>query len=271
MAKKDDALARQQEPGALSMERPSFIETEQTGLEDVGSDDLRLPRLAIAQGLSHQMIPTNALYMPDLKMFQLFNDLTNEIYGMGPLTFFIVRRDVKRIEFDPNDRNIPIDLDVPAGDPRTLWTKDENGKGVPPRATKFVEFIICLLTPDANGRFTYNPDQIEPIVLSIQETNKFNKRAHERLTGYAKLRKPPAPIYAGLYTIKSGTEQNAKGTFGVPVPANAGFITDPQLYAFAKKLNTDWASKTIHVTREVDDSFDAEEMERQAAADNSGM
>src|SRR5580765_5244010 len=161
----DDALQRP--TGNLA--RPSFIETSTAGTEDITTEDLKLPRLCIAQGLSSQMLPGDSTYIDGLKLFQLFNDLTGEIYGNGPLKVIIGRRDVKRIEFDPDDRKIPLDLEVPYGDPRLKWTKDEYGKGVPPRAIKFVEFVCLIVHTDGRPP--------EPIVVSIQETNKFNKKA----------------------------------------------------------------------------------------------
>src|SRR5262245_13308533 len=81
--------------------RPNTLAQELTGTEDIGPNDVRLPRLAIAQGLSNEMIPGDARYLPDLKLFDFFNDLSGEIYGQGPITFVPVRRDVRRIEFVP--------------------------------------------------------------------------------------------------------------------------------------------------------------------------
>jgi hypothetical protein len=246
------------QPTGVVVPRPSFIETSTEGTEGITADDLKLPRLAIAQGLSPQMLPGDSAYIDGLKLFQLFNDLTGEIYGNGPIKFVIGRRDVKRIEFDPNDRKVPIDLDVPANDERNYWTKDENGRGVAPRATKFVEFIVLLLRDG-------HPPQ--PVVISISETNKFSRKASERLTGFTKMRQPPVPIYAGLYTVETKSEKNDKGTFGVFVFRNHadGLIQDEATYRLAQAFCRGLQGKDIHVQREAgDDSFDVDAMDASA-------
>lgn len=244
-----------------TLERPKGLTGSVAGTEDIGLDDLRLPRLAIAQGLSNQLVPSDSSYIPDLKLFQMFNDLSRDIYGTGPLTFVPVQRSVKYIEFVPRDLGGGIvDMDVKPGDPRTKWTKDAEGKRVPPVATRFVEFIILLLRP---GKVP------EPIVLSIKDTNKFNRRASEQLTAFIKFRN--AEIYAGLYKVEVKPEKNDKGTFGVYVVKNAGFIpvdtpAGKALFDHAKQFADSLEGKNIVVDREPvgDDDFDPAELERQS-------
>lgn len=247
-------------------ERPKSLDRDDlTGTEDIGARDVRLPRLGIAQGLSHQITPGDAQYIEGLKLFDMFNDLTGEIYGRGPITFVPIRRDVRRIEFTPRSEGGGIvDTDVPPNDPRLLWTwstpelKASGAKAdVPPRATTFVEFVVLLLR---SGRAP------ECVVLSIKGTNKWNRRASDQLTTFIKLRN--APIYAGLYTVDTLTPaKNDSGTFGVPVCKNAGWVPkDTQagaaLYAYAEQFHASLAGKTIVVDREPGaDDFDPETME----------
>lgn len=243
-------------------ERPAFIEDSAAGTEQIGKADVKIPRLAIAQGLSPQLIPGDPSNIPGLQIGQFFNDLSGEIYGKGPLQFIVVRRDVKRIEFDPNDRKIPIDLNVPAHDPRNDWTKGPDGKGVAPRATKFVEFVVLLLHKDRVP---------EPIVASIQESNKFNKKTNERLSGFLKMKQPPAPIYSCIYEFTVGMEKNDKGTFGTWTVAQVGFVQDPALYALAKKSYEDWKDKTVDVNRVAEDADTFDPASMEGAGDTSGM
>lgn len=235
-----------------TLDRPKSLDpNDRAGTEDIGPQDVRLPRLATAQGLSPQMMPDDGQYIDGLKLFDMFNDVTGEIYGRGPLMFVPVRRDVRRIEFTPRAEGGGIvDMDVPVNDPRLGWTVDR-GQRLPPRATTFIEFVILLL------RAGKAP---EPIVLSIKSTNKFNRRASNQLTTFVKLRN--APIYAGLYTIVSGSEKNDKGTFGVPVIKNAGWIpvdtpAGAALFTFAKDFHRSLEGKVIVVEREPgSDDFD---------------
>lgn len=253
------------QPGGAMMERPSFIpEGDTTGTEGITSDDIRLPRLAIAQGLSPQVTPGDSAYMEDLKLFQMFNDFSKVIYGNGPLFFIPVRRDVRRIEFKPrSEGGGVIDMNVSPNDPRTLWTNDGEGKRVPPKATKFNEFVVLLLD-------TKTGQVSEPIVLSIKDTNKWNRRAATDLNGFIKMHaskgKKSVPIYGVIYTIESKPEKNDSGTFGVPVIKQYNFVMDQEMFknaaAFAKSLE----GKNIQVEREPgeeDPGFDPNEIEGQ--------
>lgn len=232
--------------------RPKTLAHDLTGTEDIGPNDVRLPRLAIAQGLSNEMIPGDARYIPDLKLFDFFNDLTGEVYGSAQLTFVPVRRDIRRIEFVPRSEGGGIvDMDVPPHDPRNQWTKDANGEKHPPVATKFTEFVVLLLRPGKRP---------EPIMLSIKDTNKFNRRAAEQLTTFIKLR--GAAIYAGLYQVHVKPEKNDKGTFGTPVVKNAGFInvdipSGRALYNYAEQFAASIDGKNLVVNRDTTDDSDS--------------
>lgn len=223
------------------MSRPAFINPQDKfGTESITKDDLRFPRLGIAQGLSHQMIPGDPVYIDGLRLGEMFNDLSNEIYGRGPLTFIPLRRDVVRIEFDPNDGTKVLDRDVPANDPRMFWDGDE-----PPKATKFTEFISVLIRPDRKP---------EPIVISIKETNKHMRRAAERLTGYVRFQ--DGPIYAAYKTVEVAMEKNDKGTFGVFVFKNKGFIQDERMYRWCEEQAHALEGKVIDVQRDSSQDFD---------------
>lgn len=245
-------------PGGLelfSSDRPDFIpEGDTTGTEGIGVDDIRLPRLAIAQGLSHEMTPGDAKYIEGLTMFDLFNDFTQERYGKGPLTFVVIRRDVRRIEFKPrSEGGGVVDMNVPANDPRTMWTDDPDDptKRIPPKATKFNEYVIWLLKPGV--------PEPETILLSIKDTNKFNRKATTDLNGFIKSHaskgKKSVPIYGVAYAIHVVPEKNDKGTFGTPVIKQAGkdgkpaFITNQDFFAAAAKYELSLRGKNIVTDR----------------------
>lgn len=249
----NDKLAKR-EDAALMEELPDFIDKgDATGTEDITSEDLRMPRLAIAQGLSPQLLRGNSDHIEGLQMFDIFNDLTQENYGQGPIYFIPIKREVRRIEFVPREEGGGIkDLDVPPNDPRTFWTVDDvTGERIPPTATKFVEFVVLI--SKSNG--------VEPIVLSIKDTNKWNRRAAERLTGFIKLPHPKhgvLPIYAKIYSLESKTESNDKGTFGVPVIKQTGLVQDPNIYKFAKSFRKSLEGKVIVIQREPGDETEVE-------------
>lgn len=237
-------------------ERPKSLKHE-TGAQDIDTEGIRLPRLSIAQGLSPQITPGDVQQIEGLALFDMFNDITGEIYGKGPITFVPVKaytgKDARRIEFRPRSEGGGIiDMDVPPGDPRLDWTV-EDGVRKPPRATTFQEYVIILLR---SGKAP------EPIVLSIKGTNKHNRRASDYLTSTIGFR--PGRIFSGMYTVDTKVPvKNDKGTFGVPRIKNAGFVpvdtpAGSALYEFAEKFHDSLEGKTIIVERETLDENEAD-------------
>lgn len=249
-------------------ERPKSIDpNDRRGTEDIGMDELRLPRLAIAQGLSDELKETNANRIEGLKPYDFFNNMTGEVYGRGPLTIIPIRRDVRRIEFIPRSEGGGIrDMNVPKGDPRLRWTGTGDDRK-PPLATEFIEFPCLLLRPNMAP---------EPSVLSIKMTNKWNRRSADQLTLFIKNKN--APIFAGMYLIESKPINNGKGEFGVPIPKNAGFIPKDtpigaKIYKLAEDIATSWEGKKVAVDASLApdaDDFDPEQLERESQAAHAG-
>jgi len=254
-------------------ERPAEIDPrDRSGKEGIGIDEIQLPRLVVAQGLHPQLVPGQVGYIEGLAIGKMFNDVTEEIYGTGPVTVVPILRHVTRIEFDPNDRKVVLDRDVPPGDERLKWRRGTgpNGEDEPPSATEFIEFVSLILRP---GR------EPERIVVSIKTTNKEMRAAAKRFTTYIDNRN--GPIYSGLYHLSStmvkGKNRKGQDTlYGVFVVKNAGYIPTqtPQgkaLYEYAKMFHEASKGKTIVVEREGagDDDFDPEVMdaESRSAAD----
>ena len=248
--------------GTLS--RPAELDpSDQAGLEGITRDEIQLPRLTIAQGLSPQLVPGEGTFIQGLSIGQMFNDVTSEIYGNGPLTVVPVQRHVTRIEFDPENRRVPLDRNVPADDPRMFWNGDE-----PPRATEFVEFVCVLLRP---GKAP------ERLVVSIKTTNKQMRAAAKLWTTFIMMR--GTAIYSGMYhltaKIEKGKNKDGQDTmYGVFIVKNAGFIplgtpAGKAVFEFAKQFHESLEGKVINVTREAgsddDVTFDTVAMDADKA------
>jgi hypothetical protein len=242
-----------------AIERPDWME-KTSGSSDITSEDIRLPRLAIAQGLSPQMIPDKSEFIDGLRMFDMFNDVTGEIYGRGPLRFVPVYWHVKNIEFEKDDKGkntgIIVDDNVQSGDPRTKWSKDGDVKR-PPQATRYTEMVVFLLRPDLAP---------ETIIISIKETNRYMRRAAQIISGA--LVEVPRPYYGGVYSVKTTPEKFDEGTAGVFVFGIRPTLwnTDRALYERGKELQESLKGKTIVVNRDVagdeegDTNFDTSAM-----------
>jgi hypothetical protein len=220
-------------------EIPGFMQRTEVplGAEHITNEDARIPRLSLAQGLSHQMTPEDPLYIDGLKLGHAFNDLTEEIYGNGKIQALIVRADPPRwVEFD-EDRSV-IDPRVPAGDPRTEFTTDEKtGERLPPRATKFYDYVI-LMAPNW-----------DPIALSF---SKSGIKSAMRLNGLIRT-KPTVPVYGCYYEFTPAFQKNDQGTWYIFTVRQAGYVRDEAIYKRAESAFKLFKTKEVEFERQPGD------------------
>lgn len=85
MATKKNEIAKNEKTGAMAMvtdERPSWMTAESTrGSEDVGIDDIILPRIDVLQAISPQVSRRDPKYIEGAEQGMLFNTVSGELYG----------------------------------------------------------------------------------------------------------------------------------------------------------------------------------------------
>lgn len=195
---------------------PDFIKPGDTrGTEHMTREDIQMPRLSLAQGLSPQITEGDPTYIEGLKIGDMFNSITGENYGRGPLEFTVVRADSPRgVEFVPRNEGGGIrDFNVPLNDPRMQFVD-----GKTPEATKFYDFIILRLP------------ELEVLVVSFKS---MSLKVAKQLNALMKLRR--CPIFGGKYILTSAMSTNPKGTFAMQHVQNAGFVDDKETYDFAEE------------------------------------
>lgn len=220
---------------STAMERPAFLPADAApeGTEHITSEDVAMPRLALAQNTSPQLQEGKPEYIANLKQGQLFNSLTGDVYGKGPIEFVIVRADPPRwMELAPYESGGGIiDRNVPIGDPRTQWGMD----GSKPKATMFYDYIVMML-----------PSR-ELIALSFKSTGITTAR---RLNGLIKMRQ--RPIYEQRYAISTASKTKGNNTFWIYQIANAGWVPDQDTYNLARQYFNALKSQQVEIHREGD-------------------
>jgi hypothetical protein len=231
---------------------PAWIErgVKETGAEHIQPEDVRMPRLLIAQGLSPQVLKNDPAFIPGLSIGDAFNDLTGEIYGDGPMTVIVVRADPPRwVEYDPEDRKNILDRNVPHGDPRTQWTvNEETGEREKPRAMQFYDYVVMIEHGPDDAQA---PNTLEPVAFSYKSTGINHAK---RLNAYLRLR-PGVPIYAFRYELKPVQMKNDQGTWFLFAVHPAGIVTEDQ-YKAAKEMFQQIKLKDIAFDRGVVDAAD---------------
>lgn len=199
--------------------------TGSAGRENITTEDITMPRILIAQGLSPQLDEDDPKYIESLKFGQLFNNLTGMNYGSGPISFFILRHGKRAVEWIPRkegggikDRNVPLD------DERLQWRGDE-----PPIATLYHDYLIYL------------EETRELVMLSMSKTSI---KTAKNLNGLIQLRNQD--IFEGRYLLSVAKEKNKDGSFGVFVVSNGEWATDEQS-AMLKEMFEQFKTATINV------------------------
>jgi len=227
------------------------------GTEGIGRKDIRPPRLVLAQSGHPQTKKGNPKTIDGLHEGDLFNDLTRQNYGAGPIDVVIVKFLGKRaIEFYPMPPNGPggiRDFQVPIDDPRTKFTTDADGKTVKPKATVFFEYLAWL------------PASQEMVAVSMKNTQTKVAKDLNTLLTYPLVidKKVVAHPQAWARTFSLGTAMETRNgyTFANFTLTPKG-ITDPELRELAQTIFESLAGKTVVV--DVTDEGGAETVEADA-------
>lgn len=240
-------------------EVPDFLKgvTGKTGMEHVTRDDMQIPRIALAQGLSPQIDPEKPEFIEGLRKGEMFNSLNRDLYGKGPIRFTVLRADPPRyIEFIPRSEGGGVrDMNVPPNDPRTQFRKGPNNEPLPPIATKFYDFLILT--------FPLGENPIQNVMaLSLKSS----------MLGLAKnlntmMMQRNKPSFTGLYELGTASKTNAKGTFSVFTIKNLGWVRDEKEFRVAEAMHRELQGKSIVIDREPGSDDDIEFAEPTAAGE----
>jgi hypothetical protein len=231
--KEETAVTVRHNPGALTF--PDFITTVDVAPQNIGREDVRLPRIAVAQPLSPELDEVHEKYILGLKAGDLFNSVTGEVFGKGPVGVVVVRVEPTRyIEFNPIELGGGIkDRNIKANDPRTAF----GPAGEKPIATKFREYIAFL------------SERLEPIGLSFKGASLSGARDLDtwiKMVFDAKR----LPEYATVYALTSVKGPKAGFNYHVMKVQPAGAVNERQ-YAFASAYRESLATKDVVIDAEV--------------------
>jgi hypothetical protein len=171
---------------------------------NVSTSDILIPRLAVAQaGMSPQLKKAHELYIPELEEGQLFNTVTNEIYGEEAtvIPLFFTKN---YIEFQGGGVLKVVAMyksaaEVPKGG--LDWGRDEDNQRVPPAVTEFKNRMCLIQT--GTGHW-------QPIVVSFKKgENKFSDQWNSQIK-FARLA-DSLPCFAHTYTVASKLKQGGDG------------------------------------------------------------
>jgi hypothetical protein len=213
------------------------------GTEGFEVDDLRLPRLSLAQGGSPQVKRANPKYIDGLREGDLFNDLTGEIYGGGPLEVVFIRFLGKRaMEFwsKESGQSGVKDFDVDLDDPRLAFTTDDKGNRISPAATLFYDYLIFLPKTGEVVTFSFKKGG----VARAKELN--SQLAYPLIINGQRIANPPA--YARTFDLNTGSDTKKGQTYAVATISGVR-RSDSKVMAEAANLYQKFAKKNVVLDR----------------------
>lgn len=141
-----DKIATTEQKTQALASAPDYITKTRRGFEDTVQSDLMIPRLALAQALSPQVTDGDPARIEGLKVGDLFNSVTGQVYGREVVVQVLRKMPLRAIEFrSVDDGGGVVDPDVPMGDPRLVWGNSGDKKADRPKAMLFRDFLAVLL------------------------------------------------------------------------------------------------------------------------------
>lgn len=189
--------------------------------KNVGTEDLLIPRLSVAQaGMSPQLKKQNELFIPGLEEGQLFNTVTNEIYGDSAIViplFF----SKNYMEFAGGGVLKVVNMyqtvaDVPPAD--LVWGPIdlETGKKTPPKVTEFKNRMSLVQTKD---------NIWQPIAVSFKKGEiKFSDQWNSQIK-FSRLA-DHLPCFAHTYKVTPKQKNDGSKSWYVKTVAPEGFTPE---------------------------------------------
>lgn len=233
------------------------------GSELIEQEHIQPPRLLLCQSGTPQRKRGDVKEISGLQELDIFNDLTEQIYGQS-LKFAVIQSlGVHFVEFAPMDQGGGvIDRFVPPNDPRTKFTRDATGKTVRPVATEFRDYLVWL------------PDYSEFAAISFKSTqikvsNKLNGLMKMPLRIGNEMFALP-PTWARLFQVETAMQKRDNYSWGNYNLKLLG-ITSAEDRRVCAELYTQFRNARIEIVRDNADSPTVEPADGDDSFDPSQM
>jgi hypothetical protein len=229
------------------------------GLENITSDDVKTPRLAILQ-------PTSPLSSEDgYSAGHIVNLQTQETYGreveLIPLFFWATA--AHGMNGDLASRITPCHKLTAC--PEGQWVDNQ-----PPKCTLFKNILVLPLAKSAGESLLDRVYAATPAVYAAKRTAIKGTTAFLTMASMLRVNGQPAPLYASMYKLKTVKVDGDKGTFFVPDFTRVELIKSADLFKYLRGIYVDMKGVSQRISDDVLNQETASEPLR-APLPTSGM
>ncbi len=249
-------------PSAAVNNLPAFMRQDaDIGKENIGKDDIEIPRLKLMQGLSPELqefdgLKAGAFFHPaaefifdaPFRAVPIFMDQRYILWRPRDAGGGILARADDGIHWSPSSGEFTVQLDKKDGGATVTWkmaptvqqsglanwgTMDPNDPNSPPAATLMYNFLLAF--PD-------EPD-LMPAVLSFQRSSiKIGRRFN------TKLKTVRAPLFGTMWQFGSVQDSNSRGQdfFNIDV-RSAGLVEDEGLYQQYRAMYETFSTRGLSI------------------------
>lgn len=194
-----------------------YLEDAGSGLENITTDDLAIPRLRILQALSPELDRTKPVFVPGAKAGDIFNSVTNRFIDgeKGAKMVFVYFRS-SYLQWWPRDsrkgKGFIADHGPNPGALLTQVVRNDKNQDILPDGSELIktaEYFAFVINEDG----TY-----DRVLIDMSKTQLFkSKRLNTIITSYmipgANGQKLQAPMFYRFYNVKTKAESNDKGSW----------------------------------------------------------
>lgn len=201
---------------ALNSEFADLLEQDAgSGLQEMGRDDLAIPRLVVLQALSPQVSPRDPEYIDGAQAGDILDNINLTVYpGQTGFSAVVVSYRKSLLEWIPRNKGGGFVADHGENIAVLSDCKQENGRFVKPNGNEIVQtaeyFLLAL--DNKNG--------VRQCVLSMSSTQLRHSRRLNTLMSTYMIPHPKdpnkriqAPSFFRLYRFSTGPEKNEKGSW----------------------------------------------------------
>jgi hypothetical protein len=187
---------------ALAVLEDAFEAAAGMGLEDIKAEDLAIPTIKCADSLSDEMKPNHAKHMPDLKVRDIFNDVTKQIWsGAEGILVIPVYYRLSYCAYLPDRGGFVGEVSA-----TEYATCERDGyKDILPNGND------CERTANHYVKIVHDDGSLESALIRMQKTKLKKSRQWNTIMMLQNHNGAPLPSFANIYRLTTASEGNKKG------------------------------------------------------------